>query len=769
MPVLQPPVRISSPTHASSGARLISSTGKALPLRSISLDSEAAGGVARTRLRQHFANPYSEPLELAYSFPLPADGTVAAYQMRAGDRVVEGRVEKREEARANFDAARLQGRTAALLDQERPNLFTQRLGNIPAGTDVIIELTVDHMLGWRPGAWEWRFPTVVAPRYLGGAGVVPDAERVTVDLADRPTSPTASVTVRIADDLPTAPTSATHGVVVDGQVVTLADNAGLDRDIVISWNAHRQAPGCHIRALRAASPAAAAGGSAYGLLTIVPPSTQAQSLSRDLILLLDVSGSMSGQPIARLKNVVTGLIETLGDEDQLEMIAFSSSPRRYRSAPVRAAALEREKACAWVNALTADGGTEMIGAIAEALRPVRRDIPRQVVIVTDGLIGFESSAIRAIRDGLPTSSRLHTVGVGSAANRAFLRPAARAGRGVEVLIDLDEAAALGTERIVAATRAPMLVDVAIEGTALEDGDRKLSDLLAGSPLVSPLRLKPAGGSLVVRGRTSEGAWEQRLDVKPEAPADDLGTVRAAIPVLWARQAIEDLELDLACDGPRAEIDRQIEAIALDHSVSSRLTSWIAIACEPVVDPRDPVRVERIPQTLPYGMSDEGPFLSALASRTAIVGMVPMFAKFELDALELSADGSAPAAPAAPEAPEAPERLMRRLSKTLREKMPSLRRQVGLRGRGRILVTPGRPTTTLEVIVESGCDWQAPKTIRIGDRSVEVLESGTTKPGPIKGGTLVRVELAVAPDEIRGQGPVEIQCGARILLVTLDLD
>lgn len=751
--VLPNPTHTTTPSHASSGARLVSVTGETLPLRSISLESEAAGGIARTRLRQHFANPYSQPLELVYAFPLPADGTVAAYQVRAGDRIIEGRVEKRDEARATFDAARLAGRTAALLDQERPNLFTQRLGNIPAGQDVIVELTIDHLLAWRPGSWEWRFPTVVAPRYLGGEGVVTDAERVTVDLADRPTSPTVSVSLRIADDLPSAPTSPTHGVVVDRQVVTLKDDARLDRDIVICWSAHRQAPGCQVRGLGPASPGAGAEEPAYGLLTIVPPSAAETSLPRDLILLLDVSGSMSGRPIERLKTVVTALIDTLGDEDQLEMVAFASQASRYRSRPVRTNARERQRAAAWVTALTAGGGTEMIGAIEEALRPVRRDVPRQVVIVSDGLIGFESSAIRAIRDGLPASSRLHTVGVGSAANRAFLRPASRAGRGVEVLVDLDDASAAGAERIVAATRAPMLVDVVVEGTALNDGDQTLADLLAGSPLVSALRFKPAGGSLVVRGRTSEGAWEQRLDIRPDGLADDLGAVRAAIPALWARQAIEDLELDLACDESRAEIDRQIEAIALEHSVSSRLTSWIAVARESSVDPREPVRIAQVPQTLPYGMV-EGPFLSSpVALRTAMFPMVGFAAELRLDLSDEVTDHATRSEAPAAMGPDATD----------------LRRQIALRGRGRILPTPGRPTTTIEVIVESACDWQPPSTVQVGRRMVIVLDDGTTRPGPIAAGTLVRVELAAFPEAIEGERHVEIECGDRVLLVTMDLD
>jgi Ca-activated chloride channel family protein len=177
---------------------------------------------------------------------------------------------------------------------------------------------------------------------------------------------------------------------------------------------------------------------------------------------------MRGQTIEKLKAVVTALIEGLEDGDRLEMIAFASRQQRYRRQPVPPTADEKRRACDWVEALAAGGGTEMIPAIAEALRPLRPSVPRQVVLVTDGLIGFEADAVRAIRDGLPPGSRLHTVGVGSATNREFLRPAARAGRGVEVIVDLHEVTADAALRLAAATREPLVVELTIEGSALVD-------------------------------------------------------------------------------------------------------------------------------------------------------------------------------------------------------------------------------------------------------------------------------------------------------------
>jgi len=830
-------------THASNGARLVSPTGEALPLTAVTLTGTAIGGIARVRLRQHFTNPYSTPLELTYSFPLPAAGAVAGYEMRAGQRVLEGHVARREDARAEYDAARLEGRTAGLVEQERSNFFTQYLGSIPASTDVTVDLTIDHPLAWLAGGiWEWRFPTVVAPRYLGAEGKVPDAERITVDVATDGPRPSASLELTIGDDLPAPPTSTTHPIAATGAIVSFADAATLDRDVVIRWTAVSQAPGCELRRARPVATGEKED-SAFGLLTIVPPTASGRPLPRDLILLLDTSGSMDGRPLEQLKAVVLRLIDGLQDDDQLEIVTFSSKPVRYRAEPVRATADERKRACRWVEKLTAGGGTELISAIDEALRPLRPGTPRQVVLVTDGLIGFEAGAVRAIRDGLPSSSRLHTVGVGAASNRAFLQPAARAGRGVEVIVDLDESPAAGAARIAAACQEPVVIDLTIEGTALSDAAPRLPEVLSGSPVLATLRLRPDGGSIIVRGRTASGAWEQRIEVPPTSPGE--GT--PAIPALWARERIEDLELDLACGADRSEIDRRIEQVALEHSISSRLTSWVATAVEPGVDPREPVRVETIPQALPYGMSSEGLGLGVQAAAMLSFGAAMIQPRV--------ARGSGPipwalrALPAEPsrlsqhlevqgmldklrarteEARGAAQRHFDALQDTLSEieavtadwlreefrlqitnedlgpwrqaildRLRHLERRLDeprsmftdvrlayqdwfrriqddfeqrtqrVSVRGRLFPTPGRPTTTLEIAVTSALDWRVPSNARYAGRTVDVVGDGTTRPGRIMPGSIVRIELAAAPEHVAQAQEVEMITGKVTLLVALE--
>jgi Ca-activated chloride channel family protein len=633
-------LRPSTTTYPSCGGRLVTTDGKDLPLRRAGVSADARGGIARVVFRQTFANPHNETLRVIYTMPLPADGAVAGYEFRIGERRVNGKIEKREKAREQFEQALVEGRAAGLLDQERVNLFTQEIGNVPPGEEVAVELTIDQRLSWlAEGMWEWRFPLVAAPRYLGAEGRVRDAGNVTVDVAERPTGVRASLDLTIRDSLieGRAPESASHPLALAARTerergatrVTFSEEGGapLDRDIVVRWAIPRPGTGLSIQTARpgADSPI---GSHAYGLLTIVPPAVPEGTLPRDLVVLLDTSGSMTGQPLEHAKRVVAALIDSLRDEnekegdedreaDRLEMIAFSMKPRRWQQHPVAATADHRRKAHRWLAGLRAGGCTEMLDAVLEALRPLRADAQRQVILVTDGQIGFESELVAELRDRLPAGSRLHTVGVGEAVNRALLGPAARAGRGQEVIIGLGEDPERGVSRILAATQLPVVTELELGGSALEGhAPRRLPDLLGGKPVLAAVRLKTEGGALTVRGRTPGGPWQERITVQSIEP----GHGPTSVIALYGRETVEDLEVDLAVGENRREIDTTIERLGLEFGIATRLTSWVAISEEPTVDPRRPVKYERMPQELPYGMSAEGLGLrGAVASARILMG------------------------------------------------------------------------------------------------------------------------------------------------------
>src|SRR5262245_33514657 len=628
--------------HGSTGGRLVSTQGLELPLRAVEVEAEAGGGLARVVLRQPFSNPAAEPLQVAYRFPLPADGAVSGYAFRVGTRRVVGEVDRREAARERFEQAVLEGRSAALIEAERANLFSQEIGNVPPGEEVVVEISIDQPLAWlADGAWEWRFPTVAAPRYLGAAGRVPDAERVAQEVADGPLAARVSLALAIHDALSEGgrPESPSHALALRAEGRTLAvslagEGASLDRDLVVRWPVSRPAAGLGVCCARPELGRPHAD-RAYGLLTIVPPADVAagEHVSRDLVVLLDVSGSMEGRPLEHSRRLAGALIDGLGDADTLEMVAFASRPSRWKAAPVRATPAARAEATRWLARLRAAGGTEMRDGIEEALRPLGKESQRQVVLLTDGHIGFEAEIVRELRDRLPPGARLHCVGVGSSVNRALTGPAARAGRGVEVVVDLDEDVERAAKRLVAATHAPVVVDLEVAGDGVVGrAPRALPDLLAGRPVLISLALRPEGGEIAVRGQTRSGTWEAAIRVPSCAPGEGSASVAAR----YGRESVEDLEADLAAGGERATIDPAVEGLGLDFQIATRRTAWVAISQERSVDPQAPIRRVRMPQALPYGVSAEG---LGLRAASAPLGMLaaPMAAEMRSAFAEDSLD------------------------------------------------------------------------------------------------------------------------------------
>jgi Ca-activated chloride channel family protein len=610
---------VSAPPLSSSGGRLVASDGRALVLERTTVAADAQAGLARVEIEQHFANPYADPLTVLYSLPLPADGALAGFEFVIGERRVVGEVDRRAAARDRFEDAILTGHTAALIEQERSSVFTQEIGNVPPGTSVVARLTVDQPLAWLDsGSWEWRFPTVIAPRYLGVPGRVADAEKISVDVRDGHSPSVLHVSLRVGDALAaqgqvTSPSDAL--TVVDGPsglAVTLASGATVpDHDLVIRWPVAQAGPGLQVTTARPnlGHPAA---DSAYGLMTLVPPHPASAPAPepRDLIVLLDTSGSMEGAPLAHAIVIASHLIESLSETDTLELIAFGPSAKRWRQSPKRASAFAKTAALAWLGARRASGGTEMLDAVATALTPLREGGQRQVVLITDGLIGFEDEVVRHLQTHLPRGSRLHAVGVGEAANRSLTGSLARMGRGRELIVGLGDDPSMAADRLIAFTRAPLVTDLTITGSALvAAAPAHLPDVYAGAPLRASLQLRPQGGSLEIVGRHAGSAW--RCDVA--IPASAAGSGSAGLWTRFARESVEDLEaLALADESPDATIER----IGCDFQIATRLTSWVAISETPTVDPRDPIRRERLPQALPAGSSVEGLGLRSAADLMA---------------------------------------------------------------------------------------------------------------------------------------------------------
>ncbi len=623
---------LSVPSVTSTAARADART---LPLRDCRLHARAEGGIVRYVIEQRFENPHADPLHVTYKLPLPDEAAVTGFRFEIGERTIVGEVDTKAKARERFDDAIVSGHTAALLEEERTTVFTQEIGNVPPHTAVVAKITVDARLVYAAiapleaqampgrGQWELRFPMTVAPRYLGESGRVEDAAALTVTIAEvSAVTPRMSLVLDVGDMLPEgrSPESPTHAL------QCARDRAGtfrvgfggegkapLDRDLVVRWDA----------ALEAASAIAAVhvddrDDAAYALVTVVPPAEAAgKATPRDLTILLDTSGSMGGEPLEQARRVASALVDRLGDEDTLHLVEFSNDTRSFRTLPSRATKATKADALAWLSRLRASGGTEMRTGILRALRDVRPGRSAQVVLVTDGLIGFEREIVSAIFRDNVHGARVHTVGVGSAVNRSLLAPAARAGRGLEIICGVGEDVEPLVTRLLARTGAPLVTGLEVKRATAAGlfevacAIEKIQDLHAEAPSLIPIRLPREGGTLVLTGRTAKGEYRQEIRVVPD------GVERPHVRALYGREAVRDVELRLAAGdfGSSQEADQETERLGLAFGIVTKRTSFVAIDSEVTVDPTKASRHEEVAQALPFGMSATGAGLRPASSTT----------------------------------------------------------------------------------------------------------------------------------------------------------
>lgn len=593
------------------GIRLVSPIGLELTFIKAAIHVRAQGGLAVIALTQHFYNPYTNPLSVRYTMPLPADAAVRAYSFLIGGRLIRGEIDRRERAQERYNKAIRSGYSAGHLQQNRSNIFEHEFGNIPPREGLISILELDQKLEWtEEGRWCWRFPTLVGPRYLDADEQ--QADELLLDTVDpvlgrREKSPKIELYLHLHDPLTGEPSSPTHAISVAQSEITeiqLKEASLLNRDIVVDWPVRRPQIGLSLQVARPEESKPMSHHS-FGLLTITPPSSVAEleGRSRDLIFLLDASGSMEGEPFQQAKSLIQGVIQTLNETDRMELIAFNNNPFRWKQEAVYATEAEKEEAYHWLELQEVDGGTEMRDGILEALRPLRDNSQRQVILVTDGLIQFEKEIVETLYDHLPRGCRLHTVGVGSVINRFLTKIAARVGRGTEVILDPGGSVDQALKRLLLRISPPLITDLELSGSAFRDHEpTKVPDLFGASPVLLSVRLKSTGGMLQVRGDTIVGPWSAEIQV----PAQEAGAGQPSIVALYGRERIEDLESLFLANRSPTLVDQQIEQTGLDFQIATRRTSWIAISDQPTVDPEVKRREEVILHELPHGVDVRAP-------------------------------------------------------------------------------------------------------------------------------------------------------------------
>lgn len=592
--------------------------GRALPcapLLSTDAYFQVTGMVARARVVQTFRNTSQGWVEGVYVFPLPENAAVDRLTMRVGERVIEGEIRERGEAKRAFEHARAGGRRAALVDQERPNIFTSRVANIGPGEEVAVELEYQQTLRFEGNRYSMRFPMVVGPRYIPGffrvaardspgwspdTDQVPDAGRITPPVLRPEGGPVNPVRIRVSLDagVPIAAlASSYHDVKVTSpsssrrELVLAAQSTPANRDFELTW-APAQAQGPQVAWFTEEK-----AGKHYGLLMVMPPAaTPATRLPREVIFVLDTSGSMAGASIRQAKEALQSALARLAPEDRFNIVEFNSSARAMYPHAVPANPQRVRHATAWVQGLQARGGTEMASALAIALDGAERtSAVRQVVFLTDGSVGNEGALFRMIRQRLG-GTRLFTIGIGSAPNSHFMTKAAQLGRGTFTYIGRIAEVQEKMTALLAKLESPVLTGLELAwpaGVEAEFWPARLPDLYAGEPLVVAVALTALEGELRVHGTRGGRQWEAQVPLTRSAHGAGMGS-------LWARGKVDGL-MDAIREGAEEDAVRaEIIALATTHRLVTKYTSFVAVDLTPARPSDARLKLAAVPTNLPEG-------------------------------------------------------------------------------------------------------------------------------------------------------------------------
>ena len=554
---------------------------KTLPLEHTSVKADISGYVARVEVRQSYGNPSTNPLEATYTFPLPENSAVDDMRIRIGDREIRADIKRRDEARTTYETARQNGQTAALLEQQKPNVFTQSVTNIPPGAKIDVVISYVQTLTYDAGTYEFVFPMVVGPRFNppgSVAAVQPpyfgEGERNGHDIA---------VEVNVRAGLPITafdvPTHHVNGETrPDGTLHLTLDKADHipNRDFVLHYD------------VAAAKPQLAVLNQDGALaLVIQPPAADVDALvgQREIIFVVDVSGSMHGVPLAMCKDAMRDALRKLRPVDTFNIFTFASGTGQAFDAPRSANDANILQGTRFVDGLEAGGGTMMADAVDVALSPkVEPGRHRYVFFMTDGYVGNEEQIITktaTLVKSTTTTSRVFGFGVGSSVNRMLLDGLGKAGNGDTVYASTREDPALAVNTFFRRIDAPVIEDLKIDwGNAqvTEVYPKVLPDLFASRPtIVHALYSGKADTTITVRGTLRGQPIAITTKLVTENKKDG-----AALDTLWARAKVESLERDL-WNGADPSVIEDITKVGLAHRLVTAYTSFVAVDTASKVD------------------------------------------------------------------------------------------------------------------------------------------------------------------------------------------
>ncbi len=621
-----------------------------------------AGMVAVVTLEQRFRNDSAHWAEGVYTFPLPGQAAVRAMEIQVGERRVVGEIRERQEAQAVYAAARDAGRKTSLVVQQRPNLFSNRIANLAPGETVAVRLEFVQPVTYRDGEFSLRLPMTLTRRYIPGRPLGGD-----VDAAFPPPIPGYPLHALATDEVPDAPLLASLQHARAGSdaaprnplTIAVRLDAGLplarvdtpyhqmrlhregnryhlelargpsemDRDFVLNWE---PATGSRPQAALFTEEVA---GEHYGLLLVMPPSPaqpDAEIRARELVFVVDTSGSMGGVPIQQMRQSLVAALDGLRPGDSFNIIAFDQAYRALfaDARPVNRLALQQARV--FIGGLRAAGGTEMLPPLRRALAlPARGDSEgrlRQVVFMTDGAVGNEQAILDTIAAELG-HSRLFTIGIGSAPNSWFLRKAAQLGRGRHLHIGDQAEVGARVGALLEYLSVPLLTGISVDWPqAVVDAGGPVPDLYAGAPLLRLVRFNvpPQAGSIKVSGELAGASWQQVVDL--DAVGDAAGSA-PGVASLWARERIEQI-LDQRYQGlPGDSVRAQVLELALTHRLLSPYTSFVAVEQRQSRPPGLPLQSVAVPGTRPRGQAQQAfpyPQTATTAAARFFLGFLLLF-------------------------------------------------------------------------------------------------------------------------------------------------
>lgn len=585
------------------------------PLKHTNVRAEISGLLARVNVTQEFENPFDEKIEAVYVFPLPQSAAVDEMTMRVGERTVKGKIMRREEARATYEAARQRGQVASLLDQERPNIFTQSVANIVPGARVTISISYVETLKYEEGSYEWSFPMMVGERYIPASeaqtppatddnseprSAMPDAALAQINPARVPKGMRAghdvSVEVAIDAGVPVgAISSATHEIEVARTderraVARLKDESVIpNKDFTLRY----EVAGSRIEDAVLAHRDARGG---FFTLILQPPErvTVEDVTPKELVFVLDTSGSMEGFPIEKAKETMRLALDGLYPQDTFNLITFSGDTSVLFPEPVPATPENLRAAKKFLSSRKGEGGTEMMKAIRAALDPSdAQGRVRVVCFMTDGQVGDDMEIISEVQKH--PNARVFAMGFGDDPNRFLLDKMAEYGRGeVEYVTEHDDGNATA-RRFHRRVREPLLTDISVEFEELTVEDvypKRIPDLFSAKPVVLAGRYARGGeGTIRLKGRMSGREFVREIPVA----LPDAESAHDVLATLWARRRVDDLMgQDMAGiqqGQTRDDVRREITQLGLDFGLMTQFTSFIAVDETSATGEGEPRRVE----------------------------------------------------------------------------------------------------------------------------------------------------------------------------------